>query len=152
MKSNIEHHSTETFLYDDGGREQSGYKGVTGDCVTRAIAIATGKPYQEVYDALNAMAEDEKITKCKRKKSNSRTGVYRVTYQKYLESIGWKWIACMEIGKGCQTHLKSEELPKGKIICRLSKHLCAVVDGVIHDIYDPSRDGSRCVYGYFIEK
>ena len=30
---------------------------------------------------------------------------------------------------------------------RLSKHITAVVNGVIHDTYDPSRGGSRCVYG-----
>lgn len=31
-----------TFVYDDGGRSAAGFKGKTGDCVTRAIAIATG--------------------------------------------------------------------------------------------------------------
>ena len=36
------------YIHDDGGRVAAGYKGKTGDCVTRAIAIATGKPYQEV--------------------------------------------------------------------------------------------------------
>ena len=33
--------------YNDGGREDAGYKGKTGDCGTRAIAIATGLDYQE---------------------------------------------------------------------------------------------------------
>ena len=40
------------FRFNDGGREQSGYKGSTGDCVTRAIAIATCKTYGEVYDRM----------------------------------------------------------------------------------------------------
>lgn len=40
------------FKFNDGGREQSGYKGSTGDCVTRAIAIVTGKTYSEVYDRM----------------------------------------------------------------------------------------------------
>lgn len=35
------------FVFHDGGRAAAGYKGKTGDCVTRSIAIATGKPYQE---------------------------------------------------------------------------------------------------------
>jgi hypothetical protein len=30
-----------------------------------------------------------------------------------------------------------------------SRHLVAVIDGVIHDTHDCSRDGTRCVYGYF---
>jgi hypothetical protein len=25
----------------------------------------------------------------------------------------------------------------------------AVIDGIIHDTYDPSRNGTRCVYAYF---
>jgi hypothetical protein len=45
------------FVKDDGGRSRSGIargrKGDgTGDCVARAIAIATEKPYREVHDAL----------------------------------------------------------------------------------------------------
>jgi hypothetical protein len=34
-------------------------------------------------------------------------------------------------------------------VVALSKHYAAVVDGVVHDLYDPSRDGTRCVYGYW---
>jgi hypothetical protein len=26
-----------------------------------------------------------------------------------------------------------------------------VIDGVIHDTFDPSRGGTRCVYGYWIK-
>jgi hypothetical protein len=29
------------------------------------------------------------------------------------------------------------------------QHAVAVIDGVIRDTFDPSRDGSRCVYGYY---
>ena len=46
------------FIYDDGGRAAAGFKGKTGDCVTRAIAIATGRPYREVYDRLNEIAQE----------------------------------------------------------------------------------------------
>jgi hypothetical protein len=55
----------------------------------------------------------------------------------------------MEIGKGCKVHLRADELPKGKIICSVSRHLVAVIDGVINDTHDCSRDGNRCVYGYY---
>lgn len=77
------------FVFHDGGRMAAGYKGMTRDCVTRSIAIATGKPYQEVYDALNRLALTERIGRRKRKLSNSRTGVFRRTYQRYLESLGY---------------------------------------------------------------
>jgi hypothetical protein len=40
-------------------------------------------------------------------------------------------------------------LPNGRLIARCSRHLVAVIDGVIHDTHDSSRDGTRCVYGYW---
>lgn len=65
--------------YNDGGRRDAGFKGdAVGDCVTRAIAIA----------------------------SNG-------------------------------------------LVARVSKHLCAVKNGVVLDTHDPTRGGTRCVYGYF---
>src|SRR5215469_13132423 len=44
------------WVYDDGGRAAAGFKGKTGDCVTRAIAIALEKPYAEVYESINELA------------------------------------------------------------------------------------------------
>jgi hypothetical protein len=55
----------------------------------------------------------------------------------------------MMIGTGCTVHLRSDELPGGRLIVALSRHWCAVIDGVIHDLYDCSRGGTRCVYGYW---
>jgi hypothetical protein len=71
------------FVYD-GGRGAVGFKGRTGDCVCRAIAIAIGKPYQEVYEALNALGSRERVGRRKRSKSSPRTGVYKVTKRRYL--------------------------------------------------------------------
>jgi hypothetical protein len=127
----------------------AGYKGLTGDCVTRSIAIATGKPYQEVYDALNRPALVERTGRRKRKRSNSRTGVFRRIYQRYLESLGWRWTSTMKIGSGCQVHLRASELPQGPLLVKVSRHLTAVIDGVIYDTHNCSRGGTRCVYGYF---
>jgi hypothetical protein len=140
------------FTFNDGGRKSAGYTGNTSDCVTRAIAIATQKPYQEVYDALNQFAVTERRGKRKRGISNARNGVYRTTYQKYLQSIGWEFTATMGIGTGCKFHLRDGELPMGRLICSCSKHLVAVIDGVIHDTHDPSRNGNRAVYGYYVKK
>lgn len=117
----------------------------------RSIAIATKQPYEKVYNDLNNFKDSLRQTK-HIKGSHSRTGVSRKIYERYLASLGWKWVPCMQIGTGCKVHLKSEELPKGRIITRLSKHLCAVIDGVIFDTFDPSREGTRCVYGYFIKE
>jgi hypothetical protein len=140
------------FVFHDGGRLAAGYKGGTGDCVTRSIAIATGKPYQEVYDALNRLAETERVGKRKKKRSSSRSGVYRQTYQRYLESFGWRWTTTMSIGSGCRVHLRASELPQGPLIVKVSRHLTAVIDGVLHDTHNCSRGGARCVYGYFSQR
>lgn len=72
--------------------------------------------------------------------------------KKYLAALGWKWVATMGIGGGCKVHLKADELPSGTIICRVSRHYVAVVDGVINDTYDCSRGGTRCVYGHYIKE
>lgn len=140
------------FVYDDGGRSAAGYKGTTGDCVCRAIAIATGTPYQEVYDLINAKASGERRGKRKRGISSARSGVYKQTIHKVMDALGWEWHPTMMIGSGCKVHLVDGEVPSGRVVISLSKHCTAVIDGVIHDTHDPSRDGTRCVYGYFSKK
>lgn len=140
------------FQYNDGGRSDAGFKGTTGDCVCRAIAIATEKPYREIYDLINEFSKSERMGKRKKGKSNARTGVYKRTIKKVMDHLGWKWTPTMGIGTGCTVHLKENELPKGRLVCSLSKHCTAVIDGVLNDTYDCSRDGTRCVYGYFIKK
>lgn len=152
VKDGIDFEHDQRFIFNDGGRKDAGYKGSTGDCVTRSIAIITNKPYKEVYNALNKLSESEYLGKRMSKNSNSRTGVHRKTYQKYLESLGYEWIPTMQIGQGCKTHLRSDELPVGRLIVRVSKHITSMIDGVINDTHDCSREGNRCVYGYFQKK
>lgn len=137
------------FIYSDGGRSDYFKATNVGDCVTRAIANATGKDYKEVYDSLNALAKSERTGKRKKRVSNSRNGVYRNTARKYLESLGWVWKPTMTIGSGCKVHLDENELPNGTLIVSVSKHFTCVKDGVLYDTYDCTRDGTRCVYGYY---
>lgn len=134
----------------DGGRKSAGYKGDVGDCVIRAIAIATEQDYQTVYDEIARRVKGLRLLR-ERNRPVSR-GVPPKVYKAYLAELDWEWVATMTIGSGCKVHLKAEELPSGRIICRVSKHLCAVIDGVVHDSQDPSRNGTRCVYGYFRKK
>jgi len=138
-------------VISDGGRADAGFRGKTGDCVCRAIAIATRRDYQDVYAALNELALSERPSRRKRGKSSARTGVHRGTIHRYMTSIGWEWVPTMQIGSGCRVHLRKNELPGGRLIVSLSRHLTAVIDGVIHDNHDPQRDGTRCVYGYWCE-
>lgn len=132
----------------DGGRAAAGYRGKTGDCVVRAIAVATGRAYQDVYDQINQIAERER-PRGRKKRSDARTGVHKPTIRRYMEWIGWTWTPTMAIGSGCTVHLKADELPRGRLVVSVSKHLVAVIDGIIHDSHDSTRDGTRCVYGYW---
>jgi len=129
------------FIYDDGGRSKAGYKGKTGDCVIRAIAISTKTPYKEVYKDLSKLQG-----------STVRRGVRKEWYEKYLKNIGWTWKPTMLFGQGCKVHLRADELPKGNIIVRLSKHLAAVENGIVRDTFDCTREGKRCVYGYYFKE
>ena len=147
-----------TFQFNDGGRSRY-FKGTAGDCVTRAISIATGKDYKEVYDYL--ATEQKKLTGVK----SARNGVRKKVYHKYLIKNGFEWIPTMKIGQGCKVHLHRSELPSGILVLRLSRHLTCMIDGVIYDTYNPQRGSSvtfdsngivieattetRCVYGYY---
>lgn len=154
------------WVFDDGGRAEAGFKGTTGDCVCRAIAIATQMPYKEVYDLINQYGKAERPSKRRKGRSNARTGVYPKTIRKIMADLGWTWVPTMKIGQGCKVHLNENELPGGRLVVSISKHEVAVIDGVIHDIYDPNDRGvemewdpatgnmidvttDRCVYGYY---
>ena len=138
------------FKYSDGGRSKYFKAEHVGDCVCRAICNATGKDYKEVYDMLNAECKVTNLPKKRRSNTNSaRNGVYRKTYQKVLEKLGWVWHPTMTIGSGCKVHLRRRELPNGVLIVSVSKHLTCVKNGVLYDTYDCSREGTRCVYGYY---
>ena len=141
---------------NDGGRQAAGFKGKTGDCVVRSIAIATGISYQKVYQDLYEANEKfriksrSKLAKSLIKKNDSpRTGTHRTVLKKYLKQLGWKWTPTMFIGQGCKIHLKKEELPNDTLIVSCSKHITVVINGVLNDTYDCSRNGTRCVYGYW---
>lgn len=143
------------FVIDDGGRAAAGFRGDAEDCVCRSIAIATEIPYADVYAKLTDLKQGwlatSRAAHAKRLaaqgKTTARTGSFRESYAPWLESLGWSWRATMSIGGGCRVHLRADELPTGRLIVRVSRHLVAVIDGVIHDTHDPSRDGTRCVYG-----
>lgn len=128
------------YQYNDGGRSQY-FKGQVCDCVCRAIAIATGCDYKETYDKIRKLTGE-----------NPRNGLTKKATKKAIETFGGRWTATMGIGTGCTVHLRDGELPNGRIICNVSGHCVAVIDGTINDIYDPSRNENRCVYGFWIFK
>lgn len=131
------------FIQHDGGRKAAGFKGQAGDCVVRAAAIVLERPYKEIHDAYSEWLgyNADNPHGSENEHFNSR---------RFLQGLGFVWVPLMKVGSGCKTHLRAEELPSGRIIARVSHHVVAVIDGVIHDNYDCSRNGTRCVYGYYI--
>ena len=144
---------------NDGGREKAGFKGGAGDCVVRSIAIAAQLPYLQVYEDLRKANEnyaelknDRLARRLNNKGSSPRNGNHRNVFHDYILGLGFEWVPTMKVGAGCQVHLRPNELPDGTLIVKVSKHLTAIVDGVIQDTHNPSRGGNRCVYGYYIKK
>lgn len=140
------------YRYDDAGR--SSRTASTRDCVTRAIAIAAELPYERVWKEIAAGNASQRRTRGTAKVSGVESadrGVMtsRKWFKDYMRSLGFSWTPTMAIGQGTTVHLRQGELPMGRLVVMVSRHSLAVIDGVMRDIHDPSRDGTRCVYGYW---
>ncbi|MEM7477917.1 MAG: DUF2786 domain-containing protein [Planctomycetota bacterium] len=116
-------------IWNDGGRATCGFVGSTGDCVTRSIAIATGRVYRDIYDVLG-----EKSMK------TPRNGVAIEFPTEFLQELGWQY------QDGGLIPFISDSLPKGIVICHIMKpnekahHFCTVVDHVVYDTWNPAED------------
>jgi hypothetical protein len=132
------------FVHNDGGRAAAGFVGEAGDCVTRAIAIISERPYKEVHDSLTEWQGWDA--------DGGGNVLGHFTHKKFILSLGFIWVPLMHVGSGCKVHLSADELPMGRIIVRVSHHLTAVIDRVLYDNHDCSRDGTRCVYGYYTKE
>ena len=117
------------FIWNDGGRAASGFVGLTGDCVTRAVAIATGKSYRSVYDAMRQASG-----------SSPRDGISSRVAEDYLRDAGFQREPLSDV-----SFLK-DWLPKGIVTASLvsddgrSRHFCTIIDHVIHDTWNPADD------------
>jgi hypothetical protein len=137
----------------DGGRSAARYEGSAGDCGARAVSIATGKPYAEVFGALQA-AYAKYIKRHPRswlakRDSRRRTepienGCAPQVMRSYMQSIGWQYTEPKE-----HLFLRADMLPKGRLVVAISRHLVAVIDGVIHDTHDCGGAGRVTVEGYW---
>lgn len=138
------------YVYDDGGRGRVG--GPDNVCVPRAIAIATGKPYRKVYETLVARTHEyvrrwprSKVAGWIRRSRDGRGYCYDTIYGRYLKSLGWQYTST----KDQKVRLRADELPPGRLIVLVHRHLVAVIDGVIHDTYNSGGKGHRPVRGYY---
>lgn len=130
-----------SFNKNDGGRSAAGYKGDTGDCVTRAIAIATGNDYettrQDLMKVTDGFRGKSRTKVAKSIKNNSvRNGVLKEIYRPYLEAIGWKRVALQKFGDPKRYYMTTDDLPMGTVIVEMRKHLVTVIDHVVQDTWD----------------
>ena len=140
------------YIYNDGGKSLTGRKGNSGDCVVRAMAIALDLDYDYCYKVLAQANKDAGYTK------SARDGLQRTTYEKVFNKHGWFWTSApknlwvwdednyMYLNRKA----RHKDMPKNKrVIARMSKHIAAIVDQEIHDIFDSSY---KMVYGYWEKK
>ncbi len=117
------------FVWNDGGRAACGYVGFTSDCATRAIAIATGAVYRDVYEQLGNLADH-----------SPRLGLSANLARDFLAKHNW------QLHPAKMPTFDGNVIPKGVVIVHAAKdsgkshHLCSVIDHVVHDTWNPSDD------------
>lgn len=124
--------NTSTFIYTNP--HPNGDKNLS-DCVYRAIAIATGKTWLQVYDELTllgrellAPANDDK------------------TWSAYLTKIGEKIEAKYEKSGRRFRHTPKTLPKKGTYVMSQAHHLVTIVDGKTRDTWDSSNRSAYTVW------
>jgi hypothetical protein len=119
------------FIWNDGGRASSGFVGLTGDCVPRAIAIATGIAYREVYEKLGSASD-----------KSPRFGVRTDVAHAFLSERGWIRSQGLEQPFAMHSLVHIARYDR-------SHHFCTLIDHVMHDTWDASEDDDYTVIDYW---
>ena len=108
-------------------------KSVEGDCVTRAISLASGIPYTAIsvlLDATSMEHECDRLCVCCYHHLLEDTLGYRVQFVKGYKTVG-------EI---------AEEYKHNKVIVRIEGHLTACMYGIVTDIWDCTGEEADCFW------
>lgn len=110
----------------------------TGDCVIRAISLATRKSWYRVYDELASVGYEE----CDMMNDNATWGLYlyRLGFRPFL--ISDTCPVCITVHAFCRMY------PKGTYIIGTGDHAVTVIDGNYYD----SWDSGNTVPSYFWKK
>jgi hypothetical protein len=130
-----------TFIWHDGGRAAAGYVGHARDCAIRAVAIATGHSYSQVYSRIFEASG-----------RTPREGVGLDLIDQYLTELGFRHTLIER-----PTRFTLLDTIHGNVVVRFapiedkrSGHVCAVVNGTIYDTWDASADGRFLVDQYWV--
>ena len=133
------------FIWHDGGRASCGFVGLTGDCVVRSIAIATGELYRDVYDSLSQNSPQ-----------SARFGVSQMVYGPFLANRGWKRLGEMAY---VSTSDNIASLPKGVVLIQFEPiedgrnrhgHMTCVIDHTVYDTWNPFEDPLMQISGIWV--
>ena len=131
------------YRYDDGGRAAAGYRGKTGDCVVRAIAICAREDYRAVYLTMaqhmkrsgyaasgNAYATRERNRKAPRRRGQLTA---RRVQDRVLEAYGFRRV---RLPAGERPTFTEAHRRYGDCVVGTTKHMAAIVDGALRDTFD----------------
>ena len=115
------------FVHDDGGRSAAGFRGQAGDCVARALALVTRRPYLECYRAL---ADAERAAGRPR---SARNGVHRHVYEPVFAAFG---LRNERLGSGPKPTWSQAHERFGDCIVKTRRHVAGLIDNALHDTAD----------------
>lgn len=131
------------FKYDDGGGNKYA-RYATGDCATRAMAVVTGEHYLSILRLIQNEAENERGGK----RSDGKTYTRLSAVRNIMQQKGWQFVDMRKSPKKF-SEWKAET---GTWLVWCPQHFTAVIDGVIHDTFDPRTEGITTVKGYWYMK
>ena len=104
------------------------------DCTVRAISLATGRTWDEVYRELSEFAQRLAVM--------PDDVVYIDSYldRNFKKVYGCRHNCKVTVGEFIQRH------PHGIYLITMSGHITCAIDGEIHDTFDPS---DRYVWGAY---
>lgn len=120
------------WIHTDGGRSGSRRPRQKQDCTVRAIAIALVVPYDVAYDMI---------------KDAGRKASRRFRLSDWLDTREWAARIPFPAIKGerrMNPAVFVERFPTGTFICKVARHVFAVIDGVVFDEFENRPD--RCIY------
>ena len=112
---------------NDGGRREAGYKGLTSDCVVRAFAIASGRPYKDIYKLVSDLKKEAGH------KGSARTGAAAKVTSKVAKVLGFKKV---KLPKGTLPTYSQAYEQYGDCVVSTNGHVCAIIAGALEDIFD----------------
>lgn len=111
----------------------------TDDCVVRALALAEGKRWIEVYEELCALGREM-----------FEMPNMKAVYERYLLERGWIKMPMPKKWDNTRFTIKewADENPNRVMVIRVAKHLTTVIHGDLHDTWNCGR---KCVGNYYIK-